>query len=212
VNDGAIGKLTGMRILSATNSSEYMANKDHWVHRLPGGVIGETGPHAVYLSLAFLKAVKDADAYARKTLDHSWVLYDEYRMELVGQDASSSIIISHANEFTADEVDLFGTEGMIKMDLQSMLLTIYKRRDLRPMSLALSSFDTAGQMIKGILWNSFKVASHRTFLGHDVMIAEFVRSVADDARVPVTPEEGRETVRVMEMIVEKLASLHTFGN
>jgi predicted dehydrogenase len=204
VNNGVIGKLTGMRILSVTNSSEYMRNENHWVHKLPGGIVGETGPHTVYLSLVFLKNVKDANVYARKTLDYPWVLYDEYRIELVGEEINSAIIISHANEFTAEEVDLFGTEGMIKMDLQTMLLTLYKRKDLEPVSLALSSLDTAGQMIKGVASNSFKAMFHRTFLGHDIMIDQFVNSLANDATVPVTPEEGKETVRVMELIVKKL--------
>jgi len=204
VNNGTIGKLTGMRILSATKSSEYMANENHWVHKLPGGVIGETGPHTVYMSMVFLKNIKDVNVYARKTIDYPWVLYDEYRVELVGEDINSSIIISHANEFTAGEVDLFGTEGMIKMDLQSMLLILYKRKDLKPVSLALSSLRNAGQITKSIASNTLAAMLHRPFLGHDIMIEQFINSIIHDRPVPVPPEEGRGVVQVMEMIVRKL--------
>ena len=56
----------GMRVLSLTNKNEYMAHKDHWVNKLPGGVISETGPHTVYMSLAFMNVVKDVYVLAKK--------------------------------------------------------------------------------------------------------------------------------------------------
>jgi predicted dehydrogenase len=205
VNEGVIGKLTGMRILSITNSNLYMADENSWIHKLPGGVIGETGPHTVYMSLAFLRNVKEVNVYARKTLDYPWSLYDEYRIELAGVNLNSSVMISHANEFTASEVDLFGREGMIKMDLQDMLLTIHKRKDLKTGSLAVSSLNIAGQIVKGVASNAFAMILDKTFLGHDIMIEKFVNSIRHDQPVPVTPEEGRETIRIMEIIFEKLA-------
>ena len=45
----------------------------------------------------------------------------------------------------------------------------------------------------------------KTFmLGHDIMIEKFVDSVANNKPVPVTPEESRETIRTMDMIVKKV--------
>jgi predicted dehydrogenase len=204
VESGAIGELTGMRVLSLTNKEDYLVHKDHWIHKLPGGVIGETGPHAVYLSLAFVKNVKNVDVYAAKKSDYPWVLYDDYRVELEGENINSSMYISHTSDYTAGEVDLFGTDYALKVDLQSMLLIRYKREHLNPSSVALSSLSIAGQIAKGVISNTFKVMFHKPMLGHDVMIERFVKSVMRDQPVPVTPEEGRETVRIMEMIVTKL--------
>ena len=206
VKSGAIGELTGMRILALGNREEYMAHENHWVHKLPGGAIGETGPHAVYISLAFLKNVKSVDVSARKKTSYPWVLYDDYRIELKGENINSSIYISHANDYTAWEVDLFGTDYALRIDLQSMLLTHYKREYLTPTSVALSSLSIAGQIVKGVMSNAFKVALRKPMLGHDIMIEKFVESIINDQPVPVTPEEGRETIRVMEMIVKKLDS------
>jgi len=174
VEEGTIGKLTGMRWCRLTPRTEYVASKDHWIHNLPGGVLGETGPHAVYTSLKFLKNVKNVDIYAKKTLDYPWVLYDDYRIELEGENIVSSIVISHANDCTAADV------------------------------VALSSLRVAGQIVKGVVSNAFGMMLGRTVLGHDILIEKFVDSVANDQPVPVTAEEGRETVRVMEMIVKKL--------
>lgn len=209
VKNGSIGELTGMRIISLTPREEYLVHKNHWVHKLPGGVIGETGPHVVYLSLAFVKNVKNVEVIARKKIDYPWVLFDDYRIELEGENITSSIIVSHTNNYTACEVDLFGTDYALKIDMQSMLLTRYKREYLKPTSVALSSLSIAGQIVKGVMSNAFKVMLHKPILGHDIMIEKFVKSIINDRPVPVTPEEGRETIRVMDMIVQKLARKRT---
>jgi predicted dehydrogenase len=204
VNSGAIGELTGMRVLSLTPREEYMAHENHWIHKLPGGVIGETGPHVVYMSLAFVKNVKSVDVCAGKKSDYPWVLYDNYRIWLEGENINSSIYVSHASDYTASEVDLFGTELALKIDLQSMLLVRYKRNHLKHIDAALCSLSTAGQVVKGVTSNVFKTMFRRPMLGHDIIIEKFIKSVINDGLVPVTPEEGRETVRVLEMIVKKL--------
>jgi len=204
VENGVIGELTGIRVLSLTHRQEYMAHNNHWVHKLPGGVISETGPHAVYLSLAFLKNVKNVYVCARKNTHNPWVLYDDYRIELEGENINSSVYISHASDYTAAEVDIFGTDHALRIDLQSMLLTHHKRERLKPTTLASSSLSITGQILKGAMSNAFKVMFHKPMLGHDIMIEKFVKSIINNQPVPVTPEEGRETIRVMEMLVSKL--------
>lgn len=204
VNAGAIGKIMGMRVLSLTNRNEYMVHENHWVHKLPGGVIGETGPHTVYMCLAFMNGVEKANVLARKTLDYPWVLYDDYRMELESRNMNGSIYVSHAGDYTSSEVDLFGAEGVLKISLESMLLTRSKLEELKPTSAALYSLSTASQIVKGLISNVFRVSFRKPMLGHDIMIEKFVDSIVNNQPVPVTPEEGRETVRVMEIIVKKL--------
>jgi predicted dehydrogenase len=204
VKNGAIGELTGMRIISLTPREEYLVHEKHWIHKLPGGIIGETGPHVVYMSLAFVKNIKNVEVIARKITDYPWVLYDDYRIELEGENITSSIIVSHTNNYTASKVELFGTEYSLEMDLQSMLLILYKRSNLKPVSVAASSISTAWQMMKGTTSNILKTILGRPMLGHDIMIERFVKSIVHNQPIPVTPEEGRETVRIMETIATKL--------
>lgn len=204
VNSGAIGKIMGMRVLSLTNRNEYIVHEGHWIHKLPGGVIGETGPHTVYMSLAFTNDIKNVSVFAKKTLDYPWVLYNDYRIELEGANINTSIYISHAGDYTTSEVELFGEESVIKISLEPMLLTQSKLGEEKPTSVALYSLDTAGQIVKGVVSNVFRVAFHKPMLGHYIMIEKFVDSIKNDKAVPITPEEGRETIRIMDMIVKKL--------
>jgi predicted dehydrogenase len=195
-----------MRILSLTPREEYLVQEKHWIHKLPGGIIGETGPHVVYMSLAFVKNVKNVEVVARKISNYPWVLYDDYRVEIEGENITSSIIVSHTNNYTASKIELFGTEYSLEMDLQSMLLIRYKRSNLKPVSVAASSISTAWQIMKGTTSNILKTILGRPMLGHDIMIEKFVKSIINNQPVPVTPEEGRETVKVLEMIVDKIGA------
>jgi hypothetical protein len=85
-----------------------------------------------------------------------------------------------------------------------MLLIRYKRSNLKPASVAITSVSTAWQIIKGVTSNTLKTILAKPMLGHDIMIERFIKNVMEDKPAPVTPEEGKETVRVMEMIVKKL--------
>jgi len=208
---GDIGKLTGMRWCRLTHREIYMSLKNHWVHRLPAGILEETVPHAVYTSLVFLNKVNNVGIYAKKTIDYPWVPYDYFNIVLEGENINSSIVISHSNDCSVALIDLFGTKGVLKMDLQSMLLIHYKLNEvppLKPVNLALSSFNAIAQTVKGVMSNVARVMLRgqkelSRARGHDVLIKKFVNSIINDQRPPVTGKEGQEAIRVMELITKK---------
>jgi hypothetical protein len=160
------------------------------------------------MSLAFLRNLKDVNVCASKRSEYPWVQFDDYRIELIGENITSSIQVSHAGDCNANEVDLFGTKGVIKLDLQAMLLTLFKRKYLNPFSVASSSLSVASQTVRGVMSNFFRFLLGNSMLGHDIMIKKFVESIKYDKPVPVKPEDGMETVRVMEMIVSKLDAIN----
>lgn len=205
VREGTIGKFIGMRIFMSDPADQMILRKDHWIHRLPGGLIGETGPHAVYMSLAFLNKVNNVGIYAKNFSEHPWAPFDEFRIELEGEEAISSVTISYASNRSDLYVDIFGTEGVLYLDLTSLLLVHYgSKRSVRPLAFARYSSNIAFQIARGVAANAFKLALGRLKLGHDVLIESFINSLLNDRQPPVTEEEGREVVRVMEMIVEEL--------
>jgi predicted dehydrogenase len=208
IEKGAIGKVMGMQWIRFTHRQEYLDREDHWVHKLPGGVLGETGPHAVYASMAFLKEIRNVDITAKSNLKYPWAPYDYFDITFEGEGGIGSAIISHASNNYVAEVDVFGTEGILKMDLQSMMLTRYKLNDTKLFSLAASSLRSAGQIIKSVSSHAAKTAFARNTTmrvrGHSVEIEKFVDSIINDQQPPVTALEGRETIRIMEIMVEKL--------
>lgn len=205
VHEGAIGELRGMRIFLST-PTDYMTSKpDHWAHKLPGGVIGETGPHAVYLTLAFINPIKEVRVHAHKVLhQYPWSAFEDYRVDLIGEHAISSVALIYTTNQWAAEVEIFGTEGFLRADLESQSLALYRRTTLKPYAVGWSAFTEAVQTLWSITGTAMRFLSCRVERTHDLLIRQFVESLRNGAPPPVLPEEGREAVRVMGLIAEQV--------
>ena len=200
---GAIGDFRGMRIFLSTPRNDMIDLKDHWYHKLPGGVIGETGPHISYMSAAFLGAIKKAEVHAKNFLAHPWAPFDEFRIELEGENGFSSVALSYTNSYWAAEVDLIGSNAMLRLDLERMLLIRQRLDSLSYASVGNSSLNVLVQMAKGVVSNTFKGIVGKHKLGTTVVIEKYVESILRGTPPPLTAEEGVEAVRIMEMVVAR---------
>jgi predicted dehydrogenase len=203
VASGAIGEFTGMRLLLASPRQEFIDIADHWYHKLPGGIIGETGPHIAYMSMAFLKNIRNADVYAKNVLKHPWAPFDEFRIELEGQNGLSSVMLSYTGNYWANLTDVIGTEAMLRIDTERMSVIRQNLKNLRYLPIATSSLRTAFQEAGSVASNAIKAALGRNTIGTNLVIQRFVESIRNGSQPPVTAEEGREAVRIMEMVVAK---------
>ena len=204
---GAIGEFQGMRIFLSTPVDYITSKPDHWAHMLPGGVIGETGPHIVYMALAFINPIQDVRVQARKQLTQfPWSPYEDYRVELIGDRASCSVALTYSTNRWAVQLDLWGSDGHVKFDLETQTIVLHGRADLKPVTLGISAIHEAGQILAGTAGTSFRYAVGKLENTHERLVREFVESVHNGAPAPVTPEEGREAVRVMDLIVSQLPS------
>lgn len=203
VKDGTIGALVWMRIYLSTPRWDMIDLKDHWYHRLPGGVIGETGPHVAYLSTAFIGRISEVDIYARNRLGLAWAPHDEFSITLRGEQATSSVILSYSRNSWGAQVDLIGTESMLTIDLERQILVKNSLKDLSRIPIAKSSFNSAAQMMLGLAKNSLLSVAGRYRIGTERIIEGFIKSVVNGSPVPVSGDEGREVARVMGIIASK---------
>ena len=204
VANGTIGELRGMRIFLST-PTDYMTSKpDHWAHQLPGGVIGESGPHIVYMTLAFINPVRRVSVDALKLLDFPWSKYDDYRINLIGDKAACSVTLSYTTDQWAARVDLMGSKGILTLDLEGMYLVNSKRPTLKPVPVALSLLSESGQVVQNLISKGVRLAAGRYDNTHDIIVSRFVDAIANGTPSPVSAEEGREAVRILNMIVDKL--------
>lgn len=207
VANGEIGDLRGMHIFLSTPVDYITSRPEHWAHRLAGGVLGETGPHVIYMTLAFIRRILDVSVSARKLLpEFPWSPYEDYRLELVGEHATSSVVLTYTSRCWAAQVDLWGSTGLLQVDLETQTVVLHRRPDLRPSTLGFSTVREAAQMMRGTLGTAVSYAAGRLENTHQRLVREFVESIVEGKPVPVTAEEGREAVRVMDLIVQKLNS------
>lgn len=204
VKNGGIGEFRGMRIFLSTPTDYMTSQKEHWAHKLPGGVIGETGPHVAYMTLAFINPVREVQVKAAKRLEYPWSQAEDYRIDLIGDKAISSVTLAYASNQWMARLDILGSEGTLLLDLQSLSFAKYKRSALTRGHVALSAIKESSQSFLCTITNGVRFLTGSLRSTHDVLVGAFVDSIIKRTEPPVTAEEGREAVRVTRMIVERL--------
>jgi predicted dehydrogenase len=205
VESGAIGTFRGMRIFLSTPVDYITSKPEHWAHKLPGGVLGETGPHVIYMTLAFIRRITTLQAHAQKLLpEFPWSPYEDYRITLAGETAASSIALTYATSQWAAEVELWGTDGLLRADLESQALTFHRRRSLRPADVGASTLRQSFGAVSSAAQAGMRLAARRHLTTHDILIRDFAESVRDGRPPVVTAEEGRESIRVLDAVVAEL--------
>jgi predicted dehydrogenase len=205
ISKGKLGKFLGMRIFLSTPLDYMSAKEAHWVHKLPGGVLAETGPHVVYMSLSFLNNIKKVYIHTKKHIrKFPWSRFEDCRIDLLADNGVSSITLLYGTNQWAAEVEIFTSRSILKIDLQNHLLLKYNRPGLALLSVAGSTFSLIYQTAQGIISNGLRYISGNYPDAHFTVISKFVESILNDTPSPVTLQEAGEVVRVMEMLFKNL--------
>jgi len=205
ISQGGIGDLTGIDIeCSVAKDKPEMVNKDHWYHRLPGGAFGEVLPHPIYLAMAFLGRLEPVAVSARKLGSYDWVVADELRVILEGENGTATITSSCNSLRETKALVFFGTKMNLLIDIPNSILFTYSGSDLsRPI---LEDLRRAFQQASNGVRRSLTWISGRHHGGHDTLIRRFIESIQNATDSPVTMEDAREVTRVYEKIVAQIDS------
>lgn len=208
VSSGSIGKFLGMRTFLLTPVDDMTSNQKHWAHRLPGGVLGETGPHAAYLALAFLNNVTDVHVCFKKLLpEYPWSLAEDIRFDIIADNGINSVALMYGSNQSAAEIEIIGTEGMLKLDLQSRIIVHHNRTVGHELltAKALIKSVTSGiyQTVTSFAVNGIIHSLNKTLDGHYIGVDRFLDYVALDAPYRATGEQGKKTVELLETIIQK---------
>ncbi|OGI19101.1 MAG: hypothetical protein A3B68_07870 [Candidatus Melainabacteria bacterium RIFCSPHIGHO2_02_FULL_34_12] len=206
--NGEIGDLVSMNIFLSTPSSYMTSIKDHWAHKLPGGVLGETGPHSVYLALSILRGVSNINIVAKKLINEfSWSNFEDFKFNLIADNGICSVTQSYGSNQWLAQIDILGTEGLLKVDLQTRSVIKQNRANLKPANLARSVISSVAQACSQLISNVFSILSPLSLDAHTIGINEYLETILGNKQFTVPAYEGRETVRIMEVLVSKLNSM-----
>lgn len=198
---GEIGEFLGIRILLSTSINDFPSDKNHWAHKLPAGVIDETGPHGVYLALSFLKNVTSVDVKFKKLLNnYPWLLSEDFEIQLIAENGIGSIRFLYGSRVPDTWIEIFGTEGIIKIDLLSRKTAIIKRSWYDPYNVLKSEVSLIYQNITNLIKNCFNYLFSQSIDSHYNGIIRFINWVKNKSDYPANAEQGKMVVRIMEEI------------
>ena len=204
VREGVIGEFRGLNIFLSTPTDYITSKSDHWAHKLPGGVIGETGPHIVYMTLAFINPISEVSVHAKKLLNYPWSRFEDYRIVLAGEKAVSSTTLSYASNQWMARVEIIGDKAILLVDLEAMSLVVYRRDKLKPVTIGLSVLRECKDLLGSLIKAGGRYATKSLRSTHDFIIEGFADSILNQKEPPVTAAEGRESVRVLGLIAKQL--------
>lgn len=204
VREGFVGDVTGVSLRdSRPRDTDQFANKDHWIHKLPGGAFSERLPHPLYLAEVFLGSMEPIAVHTRKLSSYDWVIADEVRIILEGEKGIATITCSHSWPKETATLDVFGTRRNLHVNRCSSVLTTYGAGgDSRPWR-ALDNLTQSYQQMACTALTSIKTVLGKQPSRHGALIQRLIQAIRDDTQVPVTGQEGREVVRILEKITRE---------
>jgi predicted dehydrogenase len=201
VNDGVVGDVVGISITdSMARDADLILNQEHWCHKLPGGIFGEMLPHPIYLAQAFLGRLETVAVHARKLGSHDWMLADELRVTLEGENGLATITesVNWPEDFMV--LDIFGTKMSLHVDIWSSVITRYAVGGGGRYLRGWQNLEQSLQRLAGTASTTLRVISGNFRDGHRALIQQFSESLQSGSKPPVTIEEAREVVRLYQAI------------
>ena len=176
------------------------------------GILWEVGCHHVYLQLHFLQNVKEVYAVGSKV---KYPVHDEFTVLLNTPSTRYGVMeISWISKETDVAYELSSSDGK-RAAIYPDFDYIFEKLDSPPESLA-SAARSAFSDEKRVLrkWVRFGLNYFRNtkYVPHLTLIGKYVDSLRNNTSPPVTPEDGKKTIRLLESIEESLGQRRAVMN
>jgi len=205
---GDLGGLVSVEIFWRIERPEP-SEQPLWVRDLPGGIFQEVAPHPLYVALAFLGPSRVAAVVAKRSGDGPRP--DELRVVLEGNRAHGSVTVSSRTEPYRLNLQLHGTQATLLIDLATdTLVRLESRGKDRAAKLAVS-LDHAFRLGFGTIAGTLRVLSGTKAFGHENLVAKFYATLETGEPPPVSAEEGRALVALLDRVWEALSNAETAG-
>jgi len=205
IKKGDLGRITNVGVcIVAPATDPMLCNKDHWCHLLPGGRFGEMLAHPIYILQAILGQIQIKSVYATKVGGYAWVPFDELLVAVEANNSYGSIYCSFNSVQDGWFIDVYGTKGIIRLNLVNETLVRLKQRPITTFSRGGEGLKQAYQLFRCTAQNGLSKFFGRWSAGHEVCIRGFVDSVLFSKAPPVTLEEAYNVVETLEQICERI--------
>jgi predicted dehydrogenase/nucleoside-diphosphate-sugar epimerase len=206
VADGTVGRVISVEAYYGFNVAQ--TGERRWVDTLPGNVFQNVAPHPISLILPFIEDPIEVNVSTLATGTLGPDVSDELRVLLAGSAGMGVLSISLAIRPHVNFLKIYGSKGIIHVDLANMILSLERLRPLpKAVARGLMSVEQGVQLAGGAVRNALKLLSGRLkpYQGLGNLIAAFHASLEESGDPPVSGEDGRRVVRVWKDIHSKLS-------
>lgn len=212
IEKGEIGDVIGVDVKYFKKPSDnWIIDKNHWSHKLPGGIFGEILAHPIYLEREFLGDLDPTAVYTKKFSSYDWIRSDELRVVLDGKKGLGTITVSLNAPRNEALMDIYGTRMNLHLGLWTATMIKDKPTSVASFPTTKDSFSLGADILSrvsqdvgGMLRNTLKLISRKAHSGHYFLIPNFVKHILNNEKLLVTARDGLEVVRVLEKICNEI--------
>ena len=205
IKEGAIGNLLGVQIRHGFSPQDpCLIDKKNWKHKLPGGILSDPLPHSLYLAREFLGDIEPIAVCPGKLGHLEHVRFDEVRIILEGENGTGTILLSYNSNWPeVATIDIFGTKMDLHGNCFNGIITKCGGSLSHPLR-ALQNLNQMFQILTSTVSTGVRVISGKHG-AHRLLINEFIQTIQNGTKPPITAEDGREVLRIWERITSQMA-------
>jgi len=195
-----IGEILGFEMdLLHIKDDPMASNPNHWCHKLKAGRFGEMLPHPIYMTRAILGNVRVKHIFGSKLGSYPWMPIDELRVLLEDEKGRiASIYISFNSVRPETSLRIYGTKGIIDVNLSNNTIVRKQYRDIKITGVAIDNLRLITDVAFSSLSTAFAILTKRYKGMHTEFMKDFVKSLINNTNPPVTAEEALEVVKLHE--------------
>jgi predicted dehydrogenase len=203
---GSIGDVTHVESvlgypISGQFGSQVTADRDHWVHKLPGGLFQNTISHPLY-RIADLMPDEHTRIEARWLRRRDLDFPTELVAHLQGERITGSLLF-HTRIAPQRVTRVYGTQGGFDVDFDSQLIRRHSKASLpgafAKIESAFRHWREGAANFRRTLWRFIRSDIHY-FAGMKTLFEQFYLSIVDAAPSPIPPAEIVRVTRWMDEI------------
>jgi predicted dehydrogenase/nucleoside-diphosphate-sugar epimerase len=178
-----------------------------WLYRLPGGVYQDFLPHAIYPVLEYTGRPRSITVKHRSTGVLPQQLPDEIRILVDGEHAFGTVTVSFAAKPHLHFVRVYGTNGMVEVDINTMTTTVHAVSSLpKAAQKATYNLDESWQKTRSTISNVFRFVRGKLKPYHGMMtlIHAYYDAIASGRPAPVSKDRALAVVETMDEIFAQL--------
>jgi predicted dehydrogenase/nucleoside-diphosphate-sugar epimerase len=206
VRAGEVGKLLAVDFLRSSEYPPYAGGPLPLPYRNGGYPFQDLGVHGLYLLEAFLGPVRSADVHYASSGNDVKLLYDEWRATVDCENGAGHMFLSWNERPMQNLLILHGTRGVMQVDCFLQSCTVRKAYPApKPAQIILGAVSASVATLGAVVRNTFRFATGKLVPSPGIhrSVCEFYKSVAAGLPAPITAEEGRRIVQVLQPAAER---------
>lgn len=210
---GELGQLVSVEFFQGFGLPPRMKLSQYdnqWLSRLPGGLVQDLLPHCLYALLEFVGNPVRFEVLSKRTGVLPAAPAEEVRLMMEGERILGTGTISLSAQPFMNHLTLYGSKATARVNIDNFTLIVRKNRYSHPLfNRVFGNLEEGRKIFFSSARSTFRFATGKLPRYPDILelIRCFYRCIQDGGPPPVTPEQGRETVRLIQEVVTAMQEL-----